>query len=164
MNKTKLMELTIDHIAYELMSWCNSDTNSFKDLWSNNGDWEKEAISNLTQSFNKKELVVKEDEQVYSTTSDKIDLLFNASSNIPSKKILAGLSCESLENSDNYKKQIICELKKLKESSLKEEFSTANVFLISLYFDLRKREFLHENNFIEIFNNLEIGCAIRKIK
>ncbi len=158
------MELTIDNIAYELMNWCDSNPDSFRDHWATKGNWEKVAINNLTKSFNKKEIVVKEDELVYSKTSDKIDLLFNVSSDSPSKKILAELSCESIENSDNYKEQIIKEVKRLKESILKEEFSKAKIFLISLYFDLRKREFLHENNFIEIFNNLEIGCAIKKIK
>lgn len=159
------MELTIDHIASEIMCWCANDANSFKDYWNVNDSWERKALEDLKNLFNKQngKLLVKDNERVYNS-SEKVDLCFNPDASNPEKRILAELICEAAESSDNYRRKIDIETKKLDKDNLKDEYKGATKYLISMYHNLTARSYLHENDFIEIFNNLEIGCAIKRVK
>lgn len=159
------MELTIDHIASEIMCWCANDANSFKDYWNTQDGWERKAMEDFKNLFNKQDgkLLVKDNEQVYNS-SDRVDLFFNPEALNPEKRILAELICDAAETSDNYKKKIDSEIKKMNKENLKDEYKDSTKYLISMYHNLNTRKYLHGKDFIEIFNNLEIGCAIKRIK
>jgi len=159
------MELTIDHIASEIMCWCAKDSNSFKNYLNVQDGWERKALEDIKNLFNKQsgKLMVKDYEPVYNST-DKVDLYFNPNTLNPEKRILAEVICEAAESTEKYNKKIGYEIKKLDKENLKDEYKDATKYLISMYHNLYNRSFLHENNFIEIFNNMEIGCAIKRIK
>lgn len=159
------MEITIDNIASKIMNWCSSGELTKEDLLSKETDFEQKALSNINAIFNMHSDIelVKNGERVYEPFGE-VDMLFNPFSTEPEKRILAEIICESLEENSLYEQRISQEINKLRSDNLKGEYKNANKYLISFYHDVSKRNFLHENDFIEIFNNLDIACAIKRIK
>lgn len=158
------MDITVNHIATEVKEWCKADAHKFKKYWTMEGGWEVQVTTDLKNLFNvmnNKQVI--ENQQVFES-SENIDLLFNPDATNPARKILAEITCESIENTEFYRDHINKQLEKLTNTNIKDEYKSATKCMISLYFDLTTRNFLHENNFIEIFNNLEIGCAMRKLR
>lgn len=158
------MEITVNHIATEVKEWCKTDSQSFMSYWEKDGLLKLKATKDLSNLFNSNyNKRVIENQQVFES-SENIDLIFNPNSKQPANKILAEFTCESVQNTEFYEEYINKQIEKLTNTNIKEEYKGATKCIISLYFDLSTRNFLHENNFIEIFNNLEIGCAMKRLK
>lgn len=158
------MEITVNHMADQIKEWCKSDSKSFIDFQVPEKKMKTMVAQELSSLFNNASGNRVKENQIVFESSDYIDLLFNPEADQPSNKILAEITCESVENSDFYEEHINQQIEKLTKSNIIAEYKGATKCIISLYFDITTRNFLHENNFIEIFNDLEIGCAIKRLK
>ncbi len=159
------MPLTLDEIANIFNQWCEHDSNLLRTYFSFKGGWDQLARQSLLTFVHPQYtgVSVKANQPVY-CSPDEVDWVFMADDTSEKPEILAELTCESMENANKFEYEIEKKIQKLKKENLKEEFKNATRCVISLYFDVDKREYLHSKDFIEIFNNFEIGCAILRVK
>jgi hypothetical protein len=159
------MSVSLDEIAKALSDWCYQDGHRLRNYFAHQGGWETEAyweFSNFLVPEKAKFKVVTN--QPIFDSDENVGWVFTEPLNHKDPKIVAELACESIENHQDFEKQVEKNIKKLSGENIKNEFKDATKCIISLYFNIEKRNFLHKNDFIEIYNDLEIGCAIKRIK
>jgi hypothetical protein len=159
------MPLTIDEIAYALNSWCTKEGDHLRKYFSLQGGWESEAYSDFNRylipanvgfglSASKSPF---DDEKPFSW-------VFTDLTETKGSRIVAELACESIENHKSFESQVDNRIDRLSDEHFNEQYKGATKCIISFYFNLEKRNFLHKNEFIEIYNGSELGCAIKRIK
>lgn len=159
------MSVTLDAIANIFYQWCEHDSEVLRKYFAFKGGLNQIARESF-MTFVKPHhtgISVRTNQPVYRFL-DEVDWVFMSDDTMDRPEIVAELTCESMENSDKFEHEIEKNILKLKKENLKEEFKNATRCVISLYFDVDKREYLHSKDFIEIFNNFEIGCAILRVK
>lgn len=158
------MSLTLDNIAKALIKWCSQESHQLKQYWAVEGGWESQASKEFIKFLKKhyKNHEVDNQKQVY-ISPDTADWIFNVNATEDSEKILAELACESFENKDYFENRVEQDMNKLSPENLKQEYKNAKRCMISIYFNSQFREQLHEKEFIEIFNNYEVGCAMKRL-
>lgn len=164
MNLKCKMQVTVNHIANSIKDWCSDNAHKFNEYRDLKGGWKSQAANDITQYFNANNCNHDLQEHKIYNSSEENCLLFNSKSEDASNKIIAEITCESIENSSFYSKHIDDHIERLTNQNLKQEYKDSTKCIISLYFNLRNREYLHKINFIEVFNNLEIGCAIKRLR
>jgi len=159
--------VTVDHIARALINWCDFEASNFQKQRNNKGGWEGWAHQQFVNylKVNEHEVHVNQQQPVYkSSDSDSIDLIFNPLADNPKDRIMAELTCESNENRENFEEYVSKNIEKLSNENLKTDFQETTRFIISIYFNNEIRNKLRNKEFIEVFNNLEIGCALKRVK
>lgn len=157
------MLITVDNIAKTLMAWCNEKSPELKRLLKDHPNTEI-AVKEQLLSYLKKSTCCKflNEASVYKT-SDSAAFVFNPEAENPAEKILAELN---IENSDgtSFENEVINNIVKLSTiDNIIDDYKQATKCIISLYVNRYNKLKLHEKQFIEIFNNAEIACAMKKL-
>lgn len=153
------MAVTIDNIAQVLIDWCAEKAPEIR-----NAVVDDEILKDrlLVYFKNKMQYEVLKEAPVYKS-HDPVDFVFNALADNPSDKIIAELN---VENSDgiSFEKEVIRDIVKLSTiDNIKDDYKYAAKCVISLYYNRCNRTQLHEKQFIEIYNDFEIGCALKRV-
>jgi len=157
------MCFTIDYIAYSFMEWCSDFSHTYDENWQTPPKVGRKIVDDLLQKLenadNKVELLNIESSEAI----DQSKPIFSISNR--NQRILTQLVIESDSNSSSYLNEIDKAYDELKEIALNRgKDENVDSLIIGLYFDISKRGILHDNEFFEIFNNLKVGCAIKRVK
>ena len=88
--------------------------------------------------------------------------MFNSTSS-SIQHIVVEICAQSQQNRSLFHQSLKTNLQKLQPNSLKTEYQDAQRAIMAVYFDADARSCLLSNRFIEVFNNGEVGCCIRRL-
>jgi len=155
------MRVSIDSLAKELIAWFEKSTlNSGCSIWRT----EEELINDFAVFLNMNSKIKAAKKVPVYVSLDKTDLvLFDCEENT-TDGIIAEFEYDSGSDRELFESEIHKTTGKMAKNNLIESYQATTCCIISMYNDLSNRKKLHENDFIEVFNNLEIGCAIKRLR
>ncbi|MDA3892173.1 MAG: hypothetical protein PF517_10970 [Salinivirgaceae bacterium] len=155
------MPITLNNLAIELMNWCASEMPK-----ETNYSWndEDQLMTDFTNYLNKKS-TLKAAKGMPATASLSKNHLFLSESGADTNE---GIIVEFLYDG-NKKPEQLFELVnetsvKLDKKNLEESFQSSIRCIVSIYNDLSNRRNFHDIEFIEVFNDFGVGCAIKRIQ
>ncbi len=153
------MSVTLDILARELMNWFGNKSDLSGKVWDNESDLAYDFFDHL--KLNSSMNVA-----MYSNEEDVLDnshlVLYGRD-----QKINEGLIAKFMIDGDKNNKELDEEISNtaLKlQSNLNKDYHTATKCVVSVYSDLQNRSKFHEIEFIEIYQQYGIGCAIKRLK
>lgn len=159
------MTIYFDNFANEILQWCTTAAGRFKMFWPLKGGWEawvQAEVAAYLLHQNSAYDVLRE-QPIYQNGRQSVDWLLNDSSMSVVNKIAIELKCQSLGNSQAFIQGVQHDIVKLNIGNLKPEYQNCQRGMMVIYFDSQARDWVLQNNFVEIFNNNEVGCAMRRL-
>jgi len=159
------MTLTYDQYATYLINWCAIRGNDFKLYFPLKGGWEAWVQADYAAyvlAQNNTYDILRE-VGIYTNNYKRVDWLFNNDDVNVKEKIAIELKCQSFENRDAFIAGVQADIAKLAQNKLKAQFRNCQTGVMGIYFEEVARTWMLANQFVEVFQNGEIGCAIRKL-
>lgn len=158
------MNINFNDFATGVTQWCEQRSPFFRDLWVLHGGWEAWIQADLAAFLLKKNTTydILREQSVYQNNRQKVDWLFN-DSGMEIQKILIELKAQSFRNAQNFIPGMQSDIDKLRENNVKFEYLNSQKGAMGIYFDNDARNWMLENNFVEVFNNNDVGCGIRRL-
>jgi hypothetical protein len=158
--------MTLTYAQYKdyLIEWCKARGATFKYFFPLKGGWEawvQADYAAFVLSKNSAYDILRE-VAIYKNNYQRVDWLFN-NNDVVAQKIAVEIKCQSFENHDSFIAGVGADIDKLAQDNLKLSFQTCQTGVMGIYFEEKARTWMLANEFTELFNNGEVGCAIRKL-
>ncbi|MBI9066557.1 MAG: hypothetical protein JEZ09_04650 [Salinivirgaceae bacterium] len=154
----------MDHIAKALIDWCDSISPKLKEYVIHNNGLGEEVKREFFEFFKLHSSHLVLSEQPVYESKDNVDLVFNPMAENPKEKVIAEFNIESKDGT-NFERSVLDDINKLSMiANIKDDYKNAIKCVISLYYNISNRNQLHDKDFIELYNDLEIGCALKRLK
>lgn len=158
------MILDFNAFASYVVQWCEYRQNEFSRLFPLKGGWEAWAQADWAAYtlWQESTYDILREWPIYNNPNQRVDWLFNNSSpNV--QKVAIELKCQSFENRNVFTAGLQADIDKLQQGNLNADYVGCQTGVMGIYFEEAARTWVLANGFIEVFNNGDIGCAIRKL-
>jgi hypothetical protein len=163
--KKNIMILTFDEFAGYVTNWCEIRGKDFKLYFPLKGGWElwvQADFAAYVLAQNNTYDILRE-VPIYVNRYQRVDWWFNNADLTITNKIAIEIKCQSFENRDAFVAGVQADIAKLAQVKIKPMLRTCQTGVMGIYFENVARDWMLANNFIEVYNNGQIGCAIRKL-
>lgn len=155
------MSITLDILAKELMGWCESTTPKIiEKKWNN----ERDLMDDFTDylSLNSKIIALKGIDVSHNLNTKHLLLLANIDSK--NKGVIAEFLYDANKNEDELDLEVAKTALKFKKENLKKDYQLATRCIVSVYNNLQNRNKFHDIEFIEVFQDFGMGCALKRLR
>jgi hypothetical protein len=157
--------ITYDQYANFLLEWCKFRGDSLKNYFPLKGGWEAWVQADYAAyvlSYDSTVDILRE-VPIYNNAQQRCDWLYNNTSVNVTDKIAIEIKCQSFDNRDAFTAGVAADIAKLNQNNIRPSFKTCQTGVLGLFFTNEAKQWLEANQFIVIFNNSQVGCAIRKL-
>jgi len=154
------MPVTLDNLAQELMCWFAKETDKSVRVWNDEGELINEFATHLNE--NSKFNALKN--QVVCEMVDSTHLVLFRKEEKANEGVIAKFMIDGNKNHNELHEVVTNTAIQLHESNLKDDFKSTTKCIVSIYNDLNNRCKFHEIEFIEIYQQYGMGCAMKRLK
>jgi hypothetical protein len=159
------MTLTYEQYAAYLFDWCTFRGDSLKNYFPLKGGWEAWVQADYAAYVLEKDSTVDilREIPIYQNPKQRVDWLFNNSDPDVTKKIAIEIKCQSFDNYNAFTAGVYDDMAKLSQDKLNPSFQTCQTGVLGLFFENKAGTWLDQRGFTTIYNNGQVGCAIKKL-
>ncbi len=156
-----MMSVTLDKLAQELTRWCKTASpvnGNFRHLT------EVDLMNDFANylSLNSRIKALKE---IPGSDSPNLKrLVFAEDEEKAHEGIIAEFIYDSDKKPDEIDSEVLDTTNTLSINNLPADFHSATRCIVGIYNDLNNRSKFHDIEFIEVFHDFEIGCAIKRLR
>jgi len=154
------MPVTLDNLAQELMCWFARESDKSGKVWNDEG----ELINDFANHLNKNSKIKALQNQAVSKTVDGTHLVLYNDEEETNEGVIAKFMIDGDKNYDELHEVVMNTANQLHKSNLNDDFQSTTKCIVSVYNDLNNRSKFHEIEFIEIYQQYGMGCAIKRLK
>ncbi len=158
------MILDFNTFATLVVDWCEYRQLEFSKLFPLKGGWEAWTQADWAAyalSQNSTYEILRE-QPIYTNAYQRVDWLFNNDA-ATVQKVAIELKCQSFENQNTFIAGLQDDINKLQPGNLNANYVGCQRGVMGIYFEETARNWVLANGFIEVFNNGDVGCAIRRL-
>ena len=154
------MSVTLDNLARELMCWFARESARSGKIWNDEGELIEEFANYLNQNSTIK---AKKDLEV-SELCNKSHLLLYRNEENTNQGVIAKFMIDGDKNQQELDEVVMNASTTLHNVNLTKNFQSTIKCIVSVYNDLHNRSKFHEFEFIEIYQQYGMGCAIKRLQ
>lgn len=158
------MILDFNTFATLVVDWCELRQNQFKLMFPLKGGWEAWTQADWAAfALNQNSTYdILREQAIYANPNQRVDWLLNDNA-ATIQKIAIELKCQSFENRNVFTTGLQADIDKLQQGNLKPAYQGCQTGVMGIYFEESARNWVLANGFIEVFNNSDVGCAIKRL-
>jgi len=154
------MSISLDNLAKVLIKWCRESTTELSKSGLYN---EQELIDDFACYLNKNTKIKAMKGFSAYHTLDKADLVLYYNYEKVSEGVIAEFVIDNDRHSSDFKQEVLDASNRLKQKKLKYIYQLTTKCIVSLYSNMKNRNVMRNIEFIEVFNDVGIGCAIKRL-